>query len=461
MNDGRNGAVSYLARGAANRYRWFRLAVAVLVMIMISPYEYAFTVFESPIAKANHWSLPSVATTYTIYIVVSALFMIPSGRWSDRWQPRWFTTAAGVVTGLGWIAAAFAAAPWQLYVAYGIGALGPGYIYCNNVNNALKWFPEPRLRGRAVGIVNTGFGLGAAIAVPILSPIIKSGTYGYQTAFLAAGVTMLVLIVTLAQFLHYPEPGWLPAGWNPATITAPATHRSGPRDALRDVGPKELLKTWQYWWVLVSLCFIAAAGLMITAHVASIAKANVLVTGAAIGVTTATLAPIPNGIMRWVGGQISDYAGRERTMLVSFCIMGVTTFFLAHVGTGWLFVVLALIAVGTWSPLFSLYPALVGDYWGRSNSAVNYGLVYGPGKAIAGVFGGLLAATLYTAFGTWTVPLYVAGALAIVSGLMTLGLRRPGLAAVSVTETAGTATAPRGNGHRRSRASVPRTSQRA
>jgi OFA family oxalate/formate antiporter-like MFS transporter len=79
--------------------------------------------------------------------------------------------------------------------------------------------------------------------------------------------------------------------------------------------------------------------------------------------------------------------------------MGLATFGLTQVRTGWLFIVLALIAVGTWSPLFSLYPALVGDYWGRRNSAVNYGLVYGPGKAIAGVFAGLLAATLYTAFG--------------------------------------------------------------
>lgn len=38
----------------------------------------------------------------------------------------------------------------------------------------------------------------------------------------------------------------------------------------------------------------------------------------------------------------------------------------------------------------------------ESDVLVNYGLVYGPAKAIAGVFGGLLAATLYAAFATWT-----------------------------------------------------------
>ncbi|HEY4460400.1 MAG TPA: hypothetical protein VGN81_39180, partial [Pseudonocardiaceae bacterium] len=64
--------------------RWFQAIVALLVMLMISPYEYTFTLFEEPYAKANHVGLTAVALTFTIYIVVASLFMIPSGRWSDR-----------------------------------------------------------------------------------------------------------------------------------------------------------------------------------------------------------------------------------------------------------------------------------------------------------------------------------------------------------------------------------------
>lgn len=409
-------------------YRWFQAIIALILMLLISPYEYTFTIFENPIAKARHWSLPSVALTYTIYIVVAALFMIPSGAWSDRWQPRWFTTAAGVVTGLGWIAAAFARTPTELYLAYGIGALGPGYIYCNNVNNALKWFPESRGRGMAVGLIDMGFGVGSAIFIPILDPVIHSGKYGYQTAFWVTGIAMLVIIVILAQFLRYPERGWFPPGYDAAREKEAAQRRRrGIANARADFPPMETLQTWQYWWSLVGLCFIAAAGLMITAHVVVVAKSEIAVGAAAVGAAAATFSRIPNGVMRWVAGGISDYVGRELLMFICFVIMGVSTILMTKVSAGWLFIMLSMISLGTWGPLFSLYPALVSDYWGRRYSGVNYGLVYGPGKAIAGVFAGVVAAALFSASGSWNLPFYVAGALAIVSGLMALALRRPSL----------------------------------
>lgn len=411
-------------RAAANGHRWRLIVIATIIMVLISPYEYTFTIFENPIAKAEGWSLSAVAMTYTIYIVVSALFMIPSGLWSDRWQPRWFTTAAGVITGVGWIAASFARTPVELWTAYGMGALGPGYIYANNVNNALKWFPEPRLRGRAVGIVNMGFGLGAGVFVTPLRHVIKASTFGYRGAFLWVGVLMLIVIVVLAQFLRLPERGWKPVGWDPGAKAGTAA-AGGPLSAARDFHPGEVFRSWQYWYIVGELCFICTAGLMITAHVAKIAKSDIAVDGASIGVLAATLAPVPNGGMRWVAGQLSDRIGRERVMLVSFCTMGVATFAITLVHAGWLFVVLVFIAVGTWSPLFTVFPAIVADYWGHSHSGINYGIIYGPGKAIAGVFGGVLAAAIYSATGTWHVPFYVAAAMAFAAGLGVLGLRRP------------------------------------
>jgi MFS transporter, OFA family, oxalate/formate antiporter len=414
-----------LIRG--NGYRWRQALLALVIMLLISPYEYTFAIFEQPIATAHHWSLPSVATTYTIYIVVASLFMIPGGRWSDRWQPRWFTTVAGLVTGLGWITAAFAQTRPELYLAYGLGALGTGYIYCNCINNALKWFPESARRGMAVGLIDMGFGLGSAIFIPILTPVVDAGTYGYRTAFVAMGVVMLVIIVTVAQFLRYPAPGWLPDGYDAADERARIVrHTRGVANASRDFTWQEMLRTWQYWWSVIGLCFIAAAGLMITAHIVVVAKSDILVDAAAIGTAAATFSRIPNGVMRWVAGGLSDYLGRERLMVVFFCIMGIATILLPEVSVGWLFIVLNLVALGCWGPLFSLYPALVSDYWGRRYSGINYGLVYGPGRAIAGVWAGTVAATLFTISGSWSLPFDIAGALAIISGLMALVLRRPG-----------------------------------
>jgi OFA family oxalate/formate antiporter-like MFS transporter len=406
-----------------NGYRWRQAFLALSIMLLISPYEYCFTIFEKPIATANHWDLPSVATTYTIYIVVASLTMIPSGLWSDRWQPRWFTTVAGVITGAGWILAAFANTQIELYAAYAFGALGPGYIYCNCVNNALKWFPESRGRGTAVGLIDMGFGLGSAIFIPILTPVLNSGKYAYQGAFIGMGIAMMVVIVAAAQFLKYPARGWLPPGYDPAADTGKSARGLG--NARIEFTPMQMIRTWQYWWALLGLCFIAAAGLMITAHIAVVAGVQVAVGGAAAGTAAATFSRIPNGVMRWISGSLSDYFGRERLMFIFFVLMGIFTYLMTVATVGWAFILLALLAMGCWGPLFTLYPALVSDYWGRKHSGINYGLIYGPGKGIAGVWAGTVAASLYDSYGSWNVPFEVAAGLAVVSGLMALALRRP------------------------------------
>ncbi|WP_037577934.1 OFA family MFS transporter [Phaeacidiphilus oryzae] len=413
----RSGAGSSELTGLHNRR--LQAVIALIVMLMISPYEYTFTVFEKPIAKAWHAALPQVALTFTIYVVVAGLFMIPSGRWSDRWQPRWFTTAAGVVTGAGWLLSAQANSTWELWLAYGFGALGPGYIYANCVNNALKWFPEARKRGFTVGFIDMGFGAGSALFIPFLAAMVDHGENGFRQAFTVMGIAMLVVIVIAAQFLRYPPKGWLPAGYDPAQDSLGRT-----RSDNRDYTPGQMLRTWQCYVSWGGLTLITGAGLMVTAHIAEMSTTTAGL-GAAVGVAAATYSRIPNGVMRWLGGAFSDRIGRELSMFLCFTLMGLMLLAMTATHNGPLFVVETLVSMGCWGPLFSLYPALVGDYWGRANSGVNYGIVY-TGKAAGGVYAGYLAAFLFGVSGSWNLDFYIAAGSAVLAGLSALVLRRPG-----------------------------------
>ena len=398
--------------------RWLQAVIALIVMLMISPYEYTFTLFEKPLAKAEGATLPDVALTFTLYVVIAGLFMIPSGRWSDRWQPRWFTTAAGVVTGAGWLLSAHTHSVWQLWLAYGFGSLGPGYIYANCVNNALKWFPEAKKRGAAVGLIDMGFGAGSALFIPLLAKTIEHSATGYRTAFTVMGVIMLVVIVVAAQFLRYPPKGWLPDGFDPATERNART-----RTSTHEYTAREMLRTWQAYVAWLGLAMISGAGLMVTAHIAEMSTTT-LALGAGVGVAAATYSRIPNGVMRWVAGAFSDRIGRELSMFLCFCTMGLVLLAMTVTHSAPLFIVETLVAMGTWGPLFSLYPALVGDYWGRAHSGVNYGIVY-TGKAAGGIYAGYLAAFLFKVNGSWTLDFYIAAGLAVLAGLSALVLRCP------------------------------------
>src|SRR2546430_15975533 len=53
----------------------------------------------------------------------------------------------------------------------------------------------------------------------------------------------------------------------------------------------------------------------------------------------------------------------------------------------------------TWGEVFSLFPSIVGDYYGTRHATSNYGVMYSA-KGVASIIGGGLSAMLYERFGT-------------------------------------------------------------
>jgi MFS transporter, OFA family, oxalate/formate antiporter len=61
-----------------------------------------------------------------------------------------------------------------------------------------------------------------------------------------------------------------------------------------------------------------------------------------------------------------------------------------------LFVVTAILAIFFWAPLFSLFPAVIGQYYGAVAAGSNYGILYTIAKSSSGLYGGVLSAILIT-----------------------------------------------------------------
>jgi OFA family oxalate/formate antiporter-like MFS transporter len=147
------------------------------------------------------------------------------------------------------------------------------------------------------------------------------------------------------------------------------------------------------------------------------------ITLAALTLAT-SLSPVANGGSRIFWGWVSDRAGRELTMGVAFLLQAGSLLLVLVVGRlsgGW-FVFTLVLSYFTWGEVFSLFPSIVGDYYGTRHATSNYGVMYSA-KGVASIIAGGLAALLYERFGTWSAVFCGSALLALIAAAMTLVLR--------------------------------------
>ena len=186
---------------------WFQLGASLVAMIMIANLQYAWTLFVVPLRNEHGWQLSDIQWAFTLFVLFQTWVQPLDGWLIDRLGPRRFITVAGVLSGVGWAALAYASSVPQLYVFYATAGIGAALVYSGCIGSALKWFSDRR--GLASGIIAAGFGGGTALFVPIIRYLIDN--YGYREAFLWTGILQGLVIVVVAQFLRHPTGGVAPA----------------------------------------------------------------------------------------------------------------------------------------------------------------------------------------------------------------------------------------------------------
>ncbi len=154
------------------------------------------------------------------------------------------------------------------------------------------------------------------------------------------------------------------------------------------------------------MTMVAFGGLVVTAQLKPMAKSyhvdQVIIWG---GMTALVLAieidRVLNGLTRPFWGWVSDHIGRENTMFIAFMSEALAVFGLLHLihRPVW-FILLSGFCFFAWGEIFSLFPAITGDLFGKKWATTNYGIVY-TAKGLASLFAGPGAAWLFTKTGSW------------------------------------------------------------
>jgi MFS transporter, OFA family, oxalate/formate antiporter len=395
--------------------RYVVFIAAFLSMAVISPYEYAWSSMSGHIGGLYHWSHTQIGWMFTLFVVFESVGTLPGGILRDKFGPRWVTAIAGLVAGFGIYATSLGPDYGMVLVIWCIGAFFAGFIYNTAVTTANKWFPDKR--GLIAGLIAGAFSWGS---LPFIFPIRAIPKTAPDAVFFHVIYLMALIIgavaIIAALFMKDPPAGWRPPGWVPAeAVKRPTEHQF-------TLG--EALGTWQMWVLIASFILISSAGL---AGVSKIVKySNSFGFTAAAATAAAGGITIANGLGRVVLGGLSERIGRETAMIWSYLLTGLFLFLTIAAGSmhsETLFVITAMLAIFFWGPLFSLFPATIGQYFGEVAAGSNYGLLYALAKGSGGLYGGVLSAVLITQHG-YPFGMGVAAVMAICAGLLIIPLKR-------------------------------------
>ena len=377
-------------------YGWIVVAGAFLVLFVAYGAQYSFGVFFDALLREFGWSRASLSGAFSVYAFAYCVFGFPAGRLTDLWGPRVVIATGGLFLGVALAGMSLVAELWQPYVLYGLVAglgMSTAYVPCNTT--VVKWFVARR--GLAVGLASSGASVGTFALPPLAQLLVAS--VGWRTAYVVFGVGIFLLVNLVAQVMRRdPESlGLHPDGARRPLAAAGADEGVGPLTrAIRTRAFWMLGATFTATWIPVFIPLV---------HLVPFTRdlGHSALTGAWV-VSTLGIGAVAG---RLVMGAVSDRIGRKRAVGAAMALQAVAFlgFLLAGRGLPLLFGD-ALVFGYSYGAVSTLFPAIVGDFFGRGQAGTIVGFLFALAGAMAG-WGPLIAGAIYDATGsydlTWTL----------------------------------------------------------
>jgi MFS family permease len=385
--------------------RWLIPPAALAIHLCIGQ-AYATSVYKNALVEHFDTSLTAIGIIFSIAIVMLGVSAAVMGTWVDRVGPRAAMFTAACFWASGFLIGALGIATgqlWLVYLGYGfIGGIGLGIGYISPVSTLIKWFPDRP--GLATGMAIMGFGGGALVASPLSRQLMSFYDPDYDASIasdVASGDAVAKLFLTLgvAYFLvmmlgvfnvKVPAPGWRPAGFDPAEVTAKPLVTSA------NVSAANAIRTPQFWLLWTVLFCNVTAGIGILEQASPMIQDFFREGGESSVATTAATAfvgllSIFNMAGRFAWSSTSDFIGRKPTYVMYLGVGMVLYFLLAvtgHSSTA-VFVLLAAVILSFYGGGFATAPAYLRDLFGTYQVGAIHGRLLTAWSA-AGIAGPLI-----------------------------------------------------------------------
>ncbi|CKG73109.1 MFS family major facilitator transporter%2C oxalate:formate antiporter [Streptococcus pneumoniae] len=302
--------------------------------------------------------------------------------------------------GLGLILSSQVSSLPLLYLLAGVVVgYADGTAYITSLSNLIKWFPNRK--GLISGISVSAYGMGSLIFRYINGNLIDS--LGVSQAFLYWGIIVLLLVLIGSFFLRE------------AIVSNAVTETLH-----NDYNPREMMRTKQVYLLFFMLFTSCMGGLYLIGMVKDIGVQLVGLSAATAANAVAMIA-IFNTVGRIVLGTLSDKIGRMKIVSATFIIIGLSVFTLSFIplNYGIYFACVASVAF-CFGGNITIFPAIVGDFFGLKNHSTNYGIVY-QGFGFGALAGSFIGALL----GGFEPTFIIIGVLSVISFVISILIRPP------------------------------------
>jgi OFA family oxalate/formate antiporter-like MFS transporter len=362
------------------KYRAWIILAAALAINMTMGINYSWSVIKKALVTEWHWTNVDASLPYTFYAIIFALSMVFAGRLQDKAGPRIVVTLGSIFVGTGLISCSFSETLFPMAGSYGITGIGYALCFSSTMPVCIKWFP-PERRGLIMGIIVSGSALASGYFSPMLNSLL--GHYGLHQTFLVVGIAVFMIIATMAQFLDNPPADHKTAS-KPDALSAPASC-AGP--ARPELDWRGMIKTSMFYKIWLMYFIISSAGLMMIAHIATIAQTQAHWEN---GFYLVVLFAVFNMSGRMIAGFLSDKFGRVKILMAVFILQAINMLLFAGYTTPVL-LCLGMVVTGlSYGAAFALFPLATADYYGLRNLGGNYGLMF-TAWGSAGILGPLVA----------------------------------------------------------------------
>jgi len=402
---------------------------AILIQLSLGAI-YAWSVYTKLLVEAG-WSRAETQMVFSAGLALFAIVMVMAGRMMPKVGPRVLAFAGGIVLGLGYILAGLFGAEnfTTTFIFVGImGGSGIGLGYVVPIAVGMRWYPDKK--GLITGLAVAGFGFGATLWMALADKLGPLGggqlleNIGLSNTFIVYGIAYLVIVSIGSIWMVFPPEGWKPLGWTPPLATK--KNSAGTIDFTSG----EMLRTPQYYLILLTFTFGAAAGLMSIGLMRlwpqeALTRAGITpeAAGAAATLAMAVFFALSNGLGRILWGMISDKIGRKSSIIIMMATQGLfVILFQWTAGNIYTLYLFAILIGFNFGGNFALFPTITADTFGTKHVGQNYGWVF-LAYAVGGIFGPVMGGRLGD-LNNFPLAFTICGILCFIA-VISIGLVKP------------------------------------